>query len=145
MKKIWIVFLLGCLMMAPGMAAAQPYRISVSQFVEHPALDAVLKGFQDYLAEEEVDARYQIHIAQANMATAGQIGTQIMGEFGPLVTWRIALGSGLAFLTAQLLAAGAEVTAVELDRRLAEHLAGTFGIVGACGGLGERPGHLGRE
>lgn len=31
------------------------------------------------------------------------IGTQIMGEFGPLVTWRIALGSGLAFLTAQLM------------------------------------------
>jgi uncharacterized integral membrane protein (TIGR00697 family) len=31
------------------------------------------------------------------------IGTQIEGAFGPLVTWRIALGSGLAFLTAQLL------------------------------------------
>lgn len=31
------------------------------------------------------------------------IGTQIMGEFGPLVTLRIAAGSGLAFLTAQLL------------------------------------------
>jgi len=31
------------------------------------------------------------------------IGTQIMGEFGPLVTWRIAVGSGIAFLTAQLL------------------------------------------
>jgi len=31
------------------------------------------------------------------------IGTQIQGEFGPLVTLRIALGSGLAFLTAQLL------------------------------------------
>lgn len=31
------------------------------------------------------------------------IGTQIMGEFGPLVTFRIALGSGLAFLCAQLL------------------------------------------
>ena len=31
------------------------------------------------------------------------IGTQISGEFGPLVTWRIAIGSGLAFLTAQLL------------------------------------------
>ncbi len=30
------------------------------------------------------------------------IGTQIMGEFGPLVTLRIALGSGLAFLCAQL-------------------------------------------
>jgi len=31
------------------------------------------------------------------------IGTQIMGEFGPLVTLRIAIASGLAFLTAQLL------------------------------------------
>lgn len=30
------------------------------------------------------------------------IGTQIDGAYGPLVTWRIALGSGLAFLTAQL-------------------------------------------
>lgn len=30
------------------------------------------------------------------------IGTQVMGEFGPLVTLRIALGSGLAFLCAQL-------------------------------------------
>jgi len=31
------------------------------------------------------------------------IGTQIMGEFGPLVTVRIAIASGLGFLTAQLL------------------------------------------
>jgi queuosine precursor transporter len=31
------------------------------------------------------------------------IGTQIMGEFGPLVTLRIALGSGLAFLVAQMM------------------------------------------
>ncbi|QFT64841.1 hypothetical protein SAMN05421853_101351 [Roseivivax halotolerans] len=31
------------------------------------------------------------------------IGTQIQGEFGPLVTLRIAIASGLAFLTAQLL------------------------------------------
>jgi uncharacterized integral membrane protein (TIGR00697 family) len=31
------------------------------------------------------------------------IGTQIAGEFGPLVTFRVALGSGVAFLTAQLL------------------------------------------
>ena len=30
------------------------------------------------------------------------IGTQIMGEFGPVVTLRIAIGSGLAFLIAQL-------------------------------------------
>ncbi|WP_226780173.1 queuosine precursor transporter [Oceaniglobus trochenteri] len=30
------------------------------------------------------------------------VGTQIMGEFGPLVTWRVALASGTAFLVAQL-------------------------------------------
>lgn len=34
------------------------------------------------------------------------IGTQIMGEFGPLVTVRIAIGSGLAFLVAQMLDVG---------------------------------------
>ncbi len=34
------------------------------------------------------------------------VGTQIIGEFGPLVTLRIALGSGIAFLTAQLLDVG---------------------------------------
>ena len=31
------------------------------------------------------------------------IGTQIIGEFGPLVTLRIAIGSGFAFLIAQLI------------------------------------------
>jgi queuosine precursor transporter len=31
------------------------------------------------------------------------VGTQVVGEFGPLVTLRIAIGSGLAFLCAQLL------------------------------------------
>lgn len=31
------------------------------------------------------------------------IGTRIIGDFGPLVTFRIAVGSGLAFLCAQLL------------------------------------------
>jgi putative tryptophan/tyrosine transport system substrate-binding protein len=85
MKKYWILFLLCCLTLAPVMATAQPYRVSVSQFVEHPALDAVLKGFQDYLTEEGIEARYQVHIAQANMATAGQIGTQIMGESPDLI------------------------------------------------------------
>ncbi|WP_420861673.1 queuosine precursor transporter [Algirhabdus cladophorae] len=31
------------------------------------------------------------------------VGTQIMGEFGPWVTMRIAIGSGIAFLVAQLM------------------------------------------
>lgn len=33
---------------------------------------------------------------------ASLVGTQIVGEFGPLVTLRIAIGSGTAFLVAQL-------------------------------------------
>lgn len=85
MKKLLITSMLLVLMMTPAMAIAQPYQISVSQFVEHPALDAVLKGFEDYLAEEGIKAVYKVHNAQANMATAGQIGTQIMGEKPDLI------------------------------------------------------------
>ena len=61
-------------------ASAQTYTISVNQFVEHPALDAVLKGFQDYLKENGVDVKYNIHNAQANMGTASQIAKQMIGE-----------------------------------------------------------------
>ena len=43
------------------------------------------------------------------------IGTQIVGEFGPLVTLRIAIGSGAAFLAAQLL----DVTVFDRLRRAA--------------------------
>jgi len=65
---------------ALNMAQAQTYRISVSQFVEHPALNAVLSGFQEYMVEKKIDVQYNVHNAQANMATANQIGHQIMGE-----------------------------------------------------------------
>lgn len=61
-------------------AMATPHRISVSQFVEHPALDAILKGFQDYLKEKNIETEYSIHIAQANMGTANQIAKQMLGE-----------------------------------------------------------------
>lgn len=43
------------------------------------------------------------------------IGTQIEGEFGPLVTFRVALASGTAFLVAQLL----DVTVFDRMRRMA--------------------------
>ena len=49
------------------------------------------------------DARKVVFAGFIAGVVCSMIGTQIMGEFGPLVTWRIALGSGLAFLTAQLL------------------------------------------
>ncbi len=49
------------------------------------------------------DARKVVFAGFIAGVICSMIGTQIIGEFGPLVTWRIALGSGLAFLTAQLL------------------------------------------
>ncbi len=85
MKRIATLVCLAALMVAATTADAKTYRISVSQFVEHPALDAVLKGFQDYLAEKKIAVEYKIHNAQANMATANQIGHQIMGENPDLI------------------------------------------------------------
>ena len=85
MKKRMVCVVLLILTWTAAALGAENYRISVSQFVEHPALDAVLKGFQDYLDEEGIATTYAIHNAQANMATAGQIGTQIMGEQPDLI------------------------------------------------------------
>ncbi|MEM6384947.1 MAG: queuosine precursor transporter [Pseudomonadota bacterium] len=50
-----------------------------------------------------VTARNVVLVGFVTGVVCSLIGTQIVGDFGPLVTWRIALGSGLAFLTAQLL------------------------------------------
>ncbi len=47
-------------------------------------------------------ARKVVWVGFAVGVMCSLIGTQIIGEFGPLVTLRIAIGSGLAFLTAQL-------------------------------------------
>jgi queuosine precursor transporter len=47
-------------------------------------------------------ARRVVWVGFAVGVACSLIGTQIMGEYGPLVTLRIALGSGIAFLTAQL-------------------------------------------
>ena len=47
-------------------------------------------------------ARRVVWVGFAVGVACSLIGTQITGEFGPLVTLRIALGSGIAFLTAQL-------------------------------------------
>jgi len=63
----------------------QSYTISVNQFVEHPALDAVLKGFQDQLQDDGFNVEYLVHNAQANMATANLIAQQIVGEAPDLV------------------------------------------------------------
>ncbi|MDM8517638.1 ABC transporter substrate-binding protein [Desulfobacterales bacterium HSG16] len=91
MKKAFfvtmIVLMLAPLMPASGVNAESKtsFKISVSQFVEHPALDAVLKGFQNYMKGKQIEVIYSIHNAQANMATANQIASQIMGESPDLI------------------------------------------------------------
>ncbi len=81
-------------------AGAGTVMISVNQFVEHPALDAVLKGFQDYLKENGVQAEYKVHNAQANMGTATQIGQQMIGEKADLL---VAIATPSAQATVQAL------------------------------------------
>jgi len=80
MKKGMLMIMIFLVALVPAAVGAKTVTISVSQFVEHPALDAVLKGFQDYLGGQKMDVTYNVHNAQANMATANQIGHQIMGE-----------------------------------------------------------------
>ncbi len=99
MKKSMLC-VLALLLLLPMTAMAGPYQISVSQFVEHPALDAVLKGFRDYLAEREIAVIYKVHNAQANMATAGQIAGQIMGEDPDMI---VAIATPTAQAVAQAL------------------------------------------
>lgn len=85
MKRYIVMLSIVMMVLMASMVQAQSFKVSVSQFVEHPALDAVLKGFQDNLKENGVAVTYNVHNAQANMATANQIGHQIMGEKPDLI------------------------------------------------------------
>jgi len=99
MKKILLLLSVATFLLTSS-ALAGPAVISVNQFVEHPALDAVLKGLQDYLEENGVSAEYKVHNAQANMGTATQIGQQMIGEKSDLL---VAIATPSAQATAQAL------------------------------------------
>ena len=68
MKKI-LLFLVAALLVASTAFAGKKYVISVTQIVEHPALDAMRNGVADRLKEKGIDFDYNVHIAQGNMAT----------------------------------------------------------------------------
>ena len=99
MKRILMILSASMILMATGALASSPV-ISVNQFVEHPALDAVLKGIQDYLKDNGVQAEFKVHNAQANMGTATQIGQQMIGEKSDLL---VAIATPSAQATAQAL------------------------------------------
>jgi len=99
MKQILGVFFIAFALLAQPVAA-QEYLISVNQFVEHPALDAVQKGISDYFADQDIAVQFSIHNAQANMGTATQIAKQMLGEKSDLL---IAIATPSAQACAQAL------------------------------------------
>jgi len=75
---------LALILNANAALAAQPV-VSISQIVEHPALDAVRNGFVEGLKKNGVDAVVNVHIAQGNPAVNVQIASQMLGEKPDLV------------------------------------------------------------
>lgn len=100
MKKLVMATLLGACIGLHGVAA-QGATIAVSQFVEHPALDSVLRGLQDHLKDAKIEVSYSVHNAQANMGTATQIAQQMVGEKADLL---VAIATPSAQTCAQALA-----------------------------------------
>lgn len=87
MRKIAVLGLVALIftVLACQQAPPKEYTVSVNQIVEHPALDAVRKGFEDSLKEKGFDVSYNVHIAQGNISTANLIAKQILGEKPDLV------------------------------------------------------------
>ncbi|MEF3255176.1 MAG: ABC transporter permease, partial [Deferribacterales bacterium] len=86
MKKA-LLFLLIMMFAIPSFAKI--YQVGITQIVEHPALDACRKGVIDKLKELGFEAgkniKYDIQIAQGNIATANQIAQKFVGEKKDLI------------------------------------------------------------
>jgi len=95
MKRLFASLLVSTLLGMATVAGAKTPLISVSQFVEHPALNAVFKGFKDDLKENGVEVEYKDYNAHGNMGTAGQIATQIASD-APTMILAIATPSAQA-------------------------------------------------
>ncbi len=79
----WLV----CSGLCPPVLPAQPRErtISVSQFMPHPSLDALLKGFCETLQSDGFQVRYHIHAANGDDATNVEIAKRIASEHPDLV------------------------------------------------------------
>lgn len=98
----------------PGILAMAIIVVASNILVQYPVGAFLTWGAFTYpfaFLVNEIVNRFDGPIAARKVVLAGFvtgivcsfIGTQIQGEFGPLVTLRVALGSGAAFLAAQLL------------------------------------------
>lgn len=84
MKRI-LLTIVSLLILASTAFAGNDYTVSVTQIVEHPALDALRKGTLDRLEEKGLQIKSNVHIAQGNQSTAVQIASQMLGENPDLV------------------------------------------------------------
>ena len=98
----------------PGILAMAIIVVASNILVQYPLGAFLTWGALTYpfaFLVNEITNRFQGPAAARKVVLAGFvtglvcsfIGTQVQGEFGPLVTLRVALGSGAAFLAAQLL------------------------------------------
>lgn len=80
MKKLLCTVFLCAFCLTATTVTAENLTISISQYLDHPALNAVLKGFQDDLAENGISPEYKIYNGHGNMSTVGQISNQIISD-----------------------------------------------------------------
>ena len=85
MKKNMQALLVAVLLAFTTSVNAQPVKIAVNQFVEHPALNAVLEGFKADLKENGLVVEYKDYNAHGNMGTTSQIATQIASDEPDLI------------------------------------------------------------
>ncbi len=87
MKRLILGMILLLAFVVPSFAKV--IEIGITQIVEHPALDACRKGVIDKLKElgyeEGKNVKYDIQIAQGNIATANQIAKKFIGDKKDLI------------------------------------------------------------
>jgi putative ABC transport system substrate-binding protein len=90
--------LVSLVLFSTAFAADAPKKIliGVSKIVSHPALDAVVKGMQDELAAEKINATYDLQNANGDINAAASIATKFQSE-------KVTLAVGVATPTSQSL------------------------------------------
>jgi putative ABC transport system substrate-binding protein len=87
MKKLFLLVMFLAVIAVPSYSKV--IEIGITQIVEHPALDACRKGIIDKLKEmgyeDGKNVRYDIQIAQGNIATANQIAKKFVGDKKDLI------------------------------------------------------------
>lgn len=89
-----LVLGLGILISQKAQGAEKKFKIGISQFAEHPALDQVRKGFEDELKAEGVEAEFIYKNAQGDTGVAGLIAQKFVSD-------KVDLIFGIATISAQ--------------------------------------------